>query len=114
MKVNFIKSWSEATRHKPDQIEKTSKKGGKYTTDGFKTIRLIAISEPDYDDRKQKYVYHAVDNQLNMEYEAIKAPNKVTCRLGTILEFINMSGGLAGDHTWFNADEVKVIPREKK
>lgn len=110
MKVTFVKSWSEATKRSSDEFELKSKKGSTYTAQGFKGIRLVVTSSPSYNDKKKKYEYHAVDPKTNMEYECIRVPNKVECGFGTHVDFFKMTGGLAGDTTWFNAESCRLSP----
>lgn len=110
MKVSFKKSWSEATKRKPDELEMTSKKGTPYKTHGFKGIRLVVTSSPTYNEDKGKYEYHAVDPKTNMEYDCIRCKDKVDCTWGTHVDFFKVTGGLAGDTTWFNAESCRLSP----
>lgn len=112
MKVTFVKSWTEATKRKPDEFELKSKAGKLYKTHGFKGIRLITVSSPTYNENKQKYEYHCVDPDTNMEYECIRVPNKVECGFGTRVDFFYLTGGLAGETTWFNAQSCR-LPQKK-
>lgn len=113
MEVSFKKSWSEATKRNPDTFEMKSKKGTTYTAHGFKGIRLIVTSSPSFNEDKNKYEYHAVDPKTNMEYPCIRVPNKVECSWGTYVDFFKVTGGLAGDKTWFNAEACKLPPKKQ-
>lgn len=114
MRASFLRTWEEATKRKPQEFELTSKRTGKkYKTLGFKGIQLITISSPTFNESKKKYEYHAVDPQTNIEYECIRAANKVNCGFNTPVNFFYMTGGLAGNTTWFNAEEVR-LPEKKQ
>lgn len=113
MKVSFKKSWTEATKKKPDEFELKSKTGKTYTAQGFKGIRLVTISSPTYNDKKKKYEYHCVDPKTNLEYDCIRVPNKVECGWGTHVDFFYMTGGLAGDVTWFNAQSCRLSAKKE-
>lgn len=112
MKVDFKKTWSEATKRNSDEFQMMSKKGTTYTAHGFKGIRLVVTSSPTFNEDKKKYEYHAIDPKTNMEYDCIRVPNKVECNFGTYVDFFKMTGGLAGDVTWFNAESCKLSPKE--
>lgn len=114
MKVSMIKSLEETTGRKPQQIKKKKNDGGYYETAGYPNFKLLATSAPSFDENKGKYVYTAVDNKTNLEYE-VKSNTKVNCGFGTILDFINFTGGLINTRgaTWWSADDVKVVPRKQ-
>lgn len=115
MKVNFEKTWAEATKRQPENFELTSKRtGNKYPAHGFKGIRLVTVSSPTYNEEKKKYEYHCVDPKTNMEYECIRVPNKVECGWGTKVDFFYLTGGLAGETTWFNAEKCILAPQNKQ
>lgn len=113
MKADFHRTWEECTKRKPSEFELISQRTGKkYKTIGFKGIQLITISSPTYNETKQKYEYHCIDPKTNVEYECIRVPNEVKCGFNTAVNFYFMTGGLAGDKTWFNAQKAE-LPRSK-
>ena len=74
--------------------------------------RMLSDKIKYYNETKQKYEYHCIDPKTNVEYECIRVPNEVKCGFNTAVNFYFMTGGLAGDKTWFNAQKAE-LPKSK-
>lgn len=87
----------------------SEKTGNEYTTDVVEHLTVLSIGSVEEIDGKFKY--SIVDTKNDIEY-AIKTPNKVEVKFGTILQFSNVRGGATSNGIgWYAADSVAVVQR---
>ncbi|MGO0093343.1 hypothetical protein ACTMS5_02620 [Streptococcus suis] len=110
-KPSWSRTLSEVLRHQTQVATYTSDKTGRaYQTDIIPVLEVISIGTIEETSDK-KYKYSVVDVANNLEY-AIKTPNKINVRFGTMLQFSNVRGGTTNNGTgWYAADSVTEVKR---
>ena len=111
-KTNWNRNLEEVIKQKTQpKVMVSEKTGNEYTTDVVPILNVVSIGTIEEIDGKFKY--SIVDTNNNLEY-AIKAPNKVEVKFGTILQFKNVRGGATTNGIgWFAADSVAVVKRNE-
>lgn len=107
-KTNWNRNLEEVIKQKTQpKVMVSEKTGNEYTADVVPILNVVSIGTIEEIDGKFKY--SIVDTNNNLEY-AIKAPNKVEVKFGTILQFKNVRGGATTNGIgWFAADSVAVV-----
>ncbi|WP_455440725.1 hypothetical protein [Streptococcus parasanguinis] len=111
-KTNWNRNLEEVIKQKTQpKVMVSEKTGNEYTADVVPILNVVSIGTIEEIDGKFKY--SIVDTNNNLEY-AIKAPNKVEVKFGTILQFKNVRGGATTNGIgWFAADSVAVVKRNE-
>lgn len=109
-KTNWNRTLEEVLKHKTQpKVMVSEKTGNEYTTDVIPILNVVSIGSIEKVDNK--YRYSIVDTKNDLEY-AIKAPNEVGVKFGTILQFKNVRGGVTTNGTgWYAADSVEEVQR---
>lgn len=109
-KTNWNRTLSEVLKQRTQPKVMISEKSGlEYTTDVVPVLNVVSIGSIEEIDGK--YKYSIVDTNHDLEY-AIKTPNKVEVKFGTILQFKNVRGGATSNGVgWYAADSVAVVQR---
>ena len=109
-KTNWNRTLAEVLMHETQPKVMTSEKtGNEYTTDVIPTLKVVSIGS--IEEKDGKYKYSIVDTVNDLEY-AIKVPNKVEIKFGTVLNFSNVRGGATTNGVgWYAADSVAVVQR---
>ena len=110
-KTNWNRDLGEVLKQQTQPKMMVSEKtGNEYTTDVVPTLNVLSIGSLEEVDGK--YKYSIVDSKNNLEY-AIKVPNKVDIKFGTILQFKNVRGGPTSNGVgWYAAESVAVVQRD--
>lgn len=94
-------------------VQKTmvsEKTGNNYNVEVIENLRVISTGNVEMTN-DGKFKYSIVDIDKGLEYE-IKADNQINIKFGTILEFINVRGGvLSNGNGWYRADSVRLIQK---
>lgn len=109
-KTFWSKTLEEVLKHQTQQKMLISEKtGNEYMADVVSSLNVLSIGSVEEIDGKFKY--SIVDTKNDLEY-AIKVPNKVEVKFGTILQFKNVRGGATANGIgWYAADSVAVVQR---
>lgn len=110
VKTNWNRNLEEVIKQKTQpKVMVSEKTGNEYTADVVPILNVVSIGT--IEEINGKFKYSIVDTNNNLEY-AIKAPNKVEVKFGTILQFKNVRGGATTNGIgWFAADSVAVVQR---
>lgn len=108
---NWSLTLCEVLKHATQVATYTSEKtGNKYQVEVIPVLTVLSTGSIE-ETHDKKYKYSIVDSANNLEY-AIKSPNKINVRFGSILEFKNVRGGTTGNGTgWYAADSVSEVQR---
>lgn len=109
-KTNWNRNLGEVLKQQTQpKVMVSEKTGNEYTTDVVPTLNVLSIGS--FEEVDGKYRYPIVDTNNDLEY-AIKVPNKVDVKFGTILQFKNVRGGATSNGVgWYAADSVTVVQR---
>lgn len=109
-KPNWIPRLSDVLGHQTQEVTKVSPRtGNEYTTDIISQLSVLSTGlTEELEDGKVRY--SIVDPKTNLEY-AIKAPDKIAVKFGTVLSFKNVCGGSTKFGGWYSADSVAIVQR---